>query len=317
MEQKRSDNMDSDAGGIDRRGFLRAAGGSAGAVAASSGVASAAGSNTGFISELIDCLDTEGPVPERFPHITENGDAEGNFPDGPDELAIYINGFASGSFTIPPLNQAYAVSEVAKDSGYEHPVAGFTWGSLTLWFLAKQKAMTMGEVLAGFLDTYKRLHPDTEIHLIGHSLGSRVVGSALQNTEEVSTATVLGAAIPRNSVSRGGEFHDALSSVDEYHSYYSRNDAVLGAAYNLREFGTVALGYDGAMGETPANYVEHDASDLVDSHCDHIQPGGTVTRVVDDVLKPSKDGKESGSDETEKNGGGSESDGGGWFSNLF
>lgn len=316
MQETQTDNDGGSDRRVNRRGFLKAAGGGAGAVAASSGVASAAGSDTGLISELIDCFDTLGAAPEGFPHVTENGEAEGDFPDGPDELTIYINGFASGSITIPPINQAYMVSEVAKDSGYEHPVAGFTWGSLTLWFLAKQKAMRMGEVLAGFLDTYKRLHPGTEVHLIGHSLGSRVVGSTLQNTDKVSTASVLGAAIPRNSVSRGGEFHDALSNVDEYHSYYSTNDAILGTGYHLREFGKTALGYTEAQGETPENYREHDVSDLVENHCDHIQPGGPVTRVVDDVLKPSNDEEESGSNETGEKEGGGES-GGGWFSNLF
>lgn len=314
MEEKPSYNGErekAERSRLNRRGFLKAASGSVGGVALSSGVASARHSDTGLVSELTDCLDTLGSAPEDFAHITEQGEKAGDFPEGPDELAIFINGFASSEITVSPIDQAYMVSQVAENSGYGEPVVGFTWGSLSLWVTAKKKAMSMGEVLAGFVDDYKAEHTNTDIHIVGHSLGARVVGSTLQNTDNVSTASVLGAAIPAGSVSEGGEFHDALSSVDEYHSYYSDNDSVLGTAYELREFGTDALGYQGAEGNTPSNYAEHDVSDIVESHCDHTQTDGSVTRVVPDVWGTSND-ESSGSDES-GNDGGSDDDGGGFF----
>ncbi|MDY7082063.1 MAG: twin-arginine translocation signal domain-containing protein, partial [Halobacteria archaeon] len=144
-------------GRINRRNFLRATGGTLGGLALTTGSAAAqqSKSETGLVAELVDCLDSLGDAPEGFPHVDERGNTNGDFPKEPDEMAVFVNGFFSGRLTLPPVNQAYMVSEIAGNNGYDHPVVGFGWRSVMTWARAKFKAGRMGRVLARFVDSYK------------------------------------------------------------------------------------------------------------------------------------------------------------------
>ncbi|MDY7083424.1 MAG: alpha/beta hydrolase [Halobacteria archaeon] len=255
----------------DRRSFLRrtATVGALGATGLGLGVTA----ETASAQELQACSPSTD-APGSFPYVTEFGNTRGDFPRDADEIAIFINGWMSGRLTWPGEDQAYLTSRTASQNGYTHPVVGFSWRSTILWFnRAQRKAERMGGVLADWIESYKS-NGDTTVHLLGHSLGSRVTVSCISNTDSVDTASILGGSIPASSVSMSGEWGSAIAdSVDEFHNYYSENDGIVSS--------DDMVGHAGASGETPSNYTDHDVTNLVDNHCGYNRSGGCMPLVVE------------------------------------
>ncbi|WP_040527650.1 DUF726 domain-containing protein [Gordonia paraffinivorans] len=134
------------------------------------------------------------------------------------------------------------------------------------WHTAKVRADRTGVALAGILAR-------TEIpsyHLVGHSLGARVMITAAetlatqQGSPRIDTIHVLGAAIGRKGDWR--KLNDAVSN--KVHNYYSSNDQVLGYAYKFAQGGSVAAGHAGFRTSYP-NIVDHDVSDIVNGHSEY------------------------------------------------
>ena len=96
-------------------------------------------------------------------------------------------------------------------------VVGFSWDANTVlnpsgWIIAKSIAKDNGPKLAQFISDYKIKCQATEIRLIAHSLGSRIVLNALDdlhnnqkwNTKNFTVASVhlMGAAVDNEEVSK-------------------------------------------------------------------------------------------------------------------
>ncbi|MDY7081648.1 MAG: hypothetical protein SXQ77_04395, partial [Halobacteria archaeon] len=122
--------------------------------------------------------------------------------------------------------------------------------------------------------------------------------------------TALAPAIPRDSVAKGGQYYDGIANnVEEYHNYWSANDGILRGLYQPREGGTEALGRYGIEGEPAPNYYDHDVTNKIEGHCEHIyKENGTGDEAARDVWIPLGNGA------NEPSGG---SGGGGLFGNLF
>ncbi|TWH17762.1 uncharacterized protein DUF726 [Rhodococcus rhodochrous J45] len=134
------------------------------------------------------------------------------------------------------------------------------------WHTARVRADRTGVALAGILAR-------TEIssyHLVGHSLGARVMITAAetlstqQGGPRIDTIHVVGAAIGRKGDWR--KLNDAVSN--KVHSYFSSNDKVLRYAYAAAQGGSVAAGYAG-FGTSYPNIVDHDVSSCVDGHSEY------------------------------------------------
>jgi len=131
------------------------------------------------------------------------------------------------------------------------------------WHTAKVRADRTGVALAGILAR-------TEIpsyHLVGHSLGARVMITAAetlatqQGGPRIDTVHVVGAAIGRKGDWR--RLNGAVSN--KVHNYFSSRDQVLRYAYTVAQGGSVAAGFAG-FGTSYPNIVDHDVSDRVDGH---------------------------------------------------
>lgn len=74
-----------------------------------------------------------------------------------------------------------------ENNSFIHPLIGFSWRSDTLWASAKSVAAENGPKLANLVSNIKNECPDTDIRLVAHSLGARVVLSSLESLHENQT----------------------------------------------------------------------------------------------------------------------------------
>jgi hypothetical protein len=112
----------------------------------------------------------------------------------PGELALYIHGVWATDDMAEEQTQRVYLS--LKNEGYQIPLIGFSWDSNTAfslndvnlsiqgWNIAKKIANNNGPLLAKFILDYKKECPNDNLRIIAHSLGSRVILSALQFMHE-------------------------------------------------------------------------------------------------------------------------------------
>lgn len=259
---------------VNRRDVLQ---GAATGAAALTGVTAFSGSASAGTCLGLNATD----APDNFPMI-EDGQTSGNFPWGTDELVIFVHGWQeelSGDAT----GQAYTCKLALDETSYSGDVVGFKYPSNNpWWWAAKDTAEEHGRELADWLRSYMASHPGTTVRLVCHSLGARASLACLDDLQStgdsVASLSLLGAAVDDDSVTEGwwsnGEFYDAVRNgadqVDNFHSY---SDAVLEYIYSIGEFGSQALGDEGADGSAPGDYQDHNVSNAVSDHCEYFQPG--------------------------------------------
>lgn len=240
-----------------------------------------------------------------------------------DEAVVYVHGFQNDQ------NSAIQNFSLAKRSlesvGYTRPLIGYSWDSDTsfldgpqIWNVGKSIANQNGLKLAKFLLDLKTVCPSMTVRLMGHSLGSRVILSALTSLKDdqtwrdkgfsVASVHLVGAAVANEEVSTvptsilQPPFGEAIEEVVcEFHNKYSPEDDVLETLFVAAER-DVALGETGAEEgiQLPANYHEENvAAEIIattegtvpgDNHSgyigvtegDSLTDDGAIDRIVDD-----------------------------------
>jgi pimeloyl-ACP methyl ester carboxylesterase len=269
---------------IDRRSVLKGA--TTGAVALTGMTAFTGSASAGSCIAL-----TAADAPDDFPMI-EDGETRGDFPEGPDELVIFVHGWFE-ELGGDAVGQSYLTSLALEDAGYDGDVVGFQYdGNNPWWWEAKDDAEDGGRGLADWLEGYMSDHPDTDVLIVCHSLGARASLTCLDELqsrgESVTSISLLGAAVDADSVTDGwwstGDFYDAVDSgADDVYNYRSDDDAILEYIYSIGEFGDEALGEEGADGDAPGNYEDIGVTDQVGDHCEYFQPDtGCIDRVVEE-----------------------------------
>ena len=136
------------------------------------------------------------------------------------EIAIYIHGFLVNGKTLGSEN-ATEIFDRARlslnNTGYDVTLIGFNWDSDIsndkAWEVAKDVAKSNGLKLAQFILDFKKDCPQTDVRLIAHSLGSRIVLSSLDALNEnqewnnnknftIASVHLLGAAVDNEEVSK-------------------------------------------------------------------------------------------------------------------
>lgn len=239
-------------------------------------------------------------------HTDTDYDTTGNIPgldnNSPKEIVIYVHGFNSDE-----TEAVFGFNTLKKSlekNDYLHPVIGFSWDSKTGLFDfddAKFIATLNGKKLGQFIFDFKCKNPDTAIHLVGHSLGTRVILNTLQTLYEdeqwsqckcgngqITSVHVLGAAVDDDEVAKTDGFGNAIENiVGEFHNKYSSEDDILSVLYVLEE-GSQSLGEEGAqIGiDLPENYHQEDVTEEVGY--DH---SGYIRHSDDsDAIDPENDG---------------------------
>jgi len=189
---------------------------------------------------------------------------------GSKELVIVIHGLRNNK------SGAIAKTVIAKNRlshlGYRFPVVGFSYDSNTtgahLQKYAK-RALSAGQTIAKkngrnlsmFIEYFKSLSPATKIRLMGHSLGSQVILSTVeqlakksQNNGIIESAYFFGASITNDTPSskKYGPLLDKIIK-SKIVNYYNPTDEVLCWA-NKEKFVKGPLGLNGSTGKTIAKY---------------------------------------------------------------
>lgn len=157
--------------------------------------------------------------------------------------------------------------------GYDHPVVGFTYDSNTIGAHLKRTqlralragqriAQKNGRHLARFIMYARDRNPKIRIRLMGHSLGSQVILSAVKSLHflgapQIEAVYLFGSSIPADTFGpqRDGRTFEKVVAK-KIVNYYGPDDAVLQEAHESKEV-TWPLGLHGARGRTTPKYRQH------------------------------------------------------------
>jgi pimeloyl-ACP methyl ester carboxylesterase len=193
-------------------------------------------------------------------------------------LVVYVHGLNAPE--AEALNQAYTTRVALRRADVLHPVVGYSWDSDREWEPAKRTADANGPVLADWLAEWAA-EDGRPVHLVGHSLGARVLCECLRaladgdHTDALASVSLLGGAIPHRSVETGERYGDAIATATpRFSNFYSGKDDVLGWIYRVSD-GTNAVGHGGIADadRAPDTYADVDVTDDVSDHYSYYEPG--------------------------------------------
>ena len=190
---------------------------------------------------------------------------------GSKEIAIMIHGLRNN----PP--GALAKFVIAKrrlvQLGYKNPVIGYSYDTNTYGAQYKTRALQAlhtgvtianknGKNLAKFIIDFKRKSPDTNIRLMGHSLGAHVVQSAAKdlakngkNNGIIESVYLFGGSIPDDALSSTNGYAMQIVVAKKIKNYFSPYDDVLREA-DESSWVPTPIGYRGANRKTISKYTE-------------------------------------------------------------
>lgn len=206
-----------------------------------------------------------------------------------DAVVLYVHGLNATEGDA--LDQAATLRRALADTAASLPVVSYTWDSDREWAPAKRTADANGRALARWLARFAA-EDGRPVHVVGHSLGARVICAGLRDVTRanratsIATTSVLGGAIPTGSVLTDAAYGPAIASATPaFYNFHSQSDQVLGLLYRASD-GTNAVGHGGSLdpAATPANYTDVDVTDAVADHYSYYEPGeGCVPRLADSL----------------------------------
>ncbi len=161
-----------------------------------------------------DVLTGKAIIPNStYSLVDNNGEVIGC----PPEIVVYVHGVWVGDNSLEKPDEVFDRLKISLQSNrYQFPLVGYSWNSDTNvspegWNIAKQIAAKNGDLLAIFIKDYRQQCLQTEVRVVAHSLGSRVVLDALdylnnnntQNNDniKISSSHLLVAAVDNEEVS--------------------------------------------------------------------------------------------------------------------
>jgi Alpha/beta hydrolase of unknown function (DUF900) len=155
----------------------------------------------------------------------------------PNEIAIIVHGWALNE---NKANERFDRANMSlQHDNYHKPSIGFSWDANTTWTIAKYIAKENGLKLGQFIFDFKDKCPSTTVRVIAHSLGSRVVLSALESLHgnqewknknfKISSVNLMGAAVDDEEVSKNPSYIDnnqtSLNNMSEWYDVYGIKSA--------------------------------------------------------------------------------------------
>ncbi len=199
----------------------------------------------------------------------------------PAEAVILIHGWDSN--IIRAVEDFDRASMSIDSNNYDISTIGFLWNTATKslssmkdqWVAVKVNADRAGHNLAKFLVDYKIKCEDTTVRIVAHSVGARVVASAISDLEkneiwtsndyEIKSIHLLGAAIDSNTPNKLLPFGKFVQKhVGTFNNLYNPSDNGIGIPYVISD-GHNALGYTGIEEDVgkPTNYRDTNVVDEI------------------------------------------------------
>jgi len=186
--------------------------------------------------------------------------------NGKKELVIVIHGFRNDKNGA--IEKIILAKRRLKHLGYVYPVIGFSYDSNTKGAHLKKSALRAlrvgqqiakqnGYNLSQFIIDFKKKNPNTKIRLIGHSLGTEVIFSAIKklatgskNNNIIESVYFFGSSL-ENNFAQSNKSGKILQKIikNKILNYYCPTDEVLKQSH---QDGLVKnpLGYLGSSGKT-------------------------------------------------------------------
>lgn len=210
------------------------------------------------------------------------GDFSGVF--GGEELLVFCHGWLNDEQG--GLDTAYTGVTNLGLLGYDAPGIGYLWDSDTgvlEWGDGTEIAERNGPKLANFLYNLAQESPDTDVRLVAHSLGARVVLRALEvlngSGVGVESVSLLGGAADNDAVSTEGRYGaDIEASTNRFDNFWKSDDGVLNNLYTTAEFDS-ACGEEGCEGPEPANYTDVNVDYVPDHYSYYYEDEGCLPAV--------------------------------------
>ena len=266
---------------------------------AGGGAVSLAGGGGLYVTRALGGDFGDETAPDDHPTVVTRGrvdsestdtspEIEGTWNDESEELFVFVHGFDTDDPTA--RDQAYT-TQVGLEALRPAPVVAYSWDSDVDWGPAKELADANAQVLADWLGEWAA-EDGRPVHLVGYSLGARVCLETLRvlvddgQAEVVDSVSLLGGAVPHDSVKQGDRYGEAIEASDApVSNFHSDNDRVLSWVYRLSDR-TRAVGQRGIANPeaAPDGYTDVDVTDSVDDHFSYFQPGeGCLPQVVDQL----------------------------------
>jgi pimeloyl-ACP methyl ester carboxylesterase len=239
-----------------------------------------------------------------------------NIPVCPPEIAVFIHGW--------PLNELNASERFTRTqmsllaNNYSIPLIGFSWDANTTsslsdfgfsgWLHAKSIANDNGPKLAQFILDFKNncANEGSKVRLIAHSLGARVVLSALEslnnnkewntNNFNITSVHLMGAAVDNEEVSKlqqdilndltnWGSVNSAYGKaiekvVTDFYNLYNPEDNVLEPRVVFQIYPSYELG-DLALGQSGYQPIPYDISLSLPDNYNQINVMGEILASCD------------------------------------
>lgn len=162
----------------------------------------------------------------------------------PAEIAIFVHGWGNDEFKAKERLDRVKMS--LENSNYSIPLIGLSWDSNKLWdeakIIAKENGPKLANFIIGYIDTCKHQHnKDTNIRLMSHSMGARVLLSTLDdlhtnptwnnNDYKIASVHLMGAAVDDEEVSKNPLDIDGDSAIKHAYGKAIQDEVV--RFYNL------------------------------------------------------------------------------------
>ena len=191
---------------------------------------------------------------------------------GQKEVSIMIHGLRNDK--AGAVNKFEIARRQLKKVGYNFPVIGYSYDSNTKGAHLKKTelralragqriAQKNGQNLAQFVLDFKKKNPKTKLRLLGHSLGSQVILSTVENLAKsqknknlLESVHFFGASIPAN-VPSSRKYASKLQMIvnKKIVNYFAPTDEVLQYAHDGDAVKN-PLGLNGSMGKTIPKYIQ-------------------------------------------------------------
>lgn len=207
---------------------------------------------------------------------------EGRMPGmgGPSASDVTVIVHGLNNTEIKGVNRFGLARESLLHNGYRGAVVGFSWDGSTNWDpfgatgyrVAKHNAMANGRMLAQFLTDLREANPGVRLHVVGYSMGARLVVEAvwaLANDErfrdsdwKLASVHLVGAAIDDEHLQTNDRYGKAIEGrVGLFFNYYSPKDSKLGEFFPVLEADRAVGRHDlEDIAFAPRNYVSRDVA---------------------------------------------------------